>query len=49
VAVTVTRIVIGTMGDTNVKLPPTSPMKATEKARQTASVTRNAASVRTER
>jgi hypothetical protein len=49
VAVAVPRIVIGTMGETRVKVPPVAPMYPMENARQTPSVTRKASSVRSER
>ena len=44
-----TRIVIGTIGETMVSVPPRAPMAPTETARQTPSVIRNAAKVDTER
>ena len=48
-AVAVTRMVIGTIGETMVKVPPVRPMYPTEVAMHTPSVTRKATSVRAER
>src|SRR5947208_3264075 len=49
VAVAVTRMVIGTIGETMVSVPPVAPMYAMEVARHTPNASRKAISVRRER